>query len=145
MKCILYHNASDARVINKVLIGGLELEGELRDEMAILTPTVRIQSSDVLDYNYMYIPDLHRYYSVTAINAYRKNVYDIDLAVDVLMSYRGEIMTYSVIVDKQSMPENGDEYIDDASLVTDNVMFTRVHQFSNGFKNNPDLILITAG
>ena len=61
------------------------------------------------------------------------------------MSFRGDILTYQVIVDKQSMPENGDEYIDDGSLVCDNVMFTRLHEFANGFNNNPEYILITAG
>ena len=81
----------------------------------------------------------------TEITASYDNLYDVSFAVDVLMSFRAEILQLSAIVDKQSMPENGDEYIDDGSLVTDNVMFTRVHEFSAGFNDGPEYILITAG
>lgn len=145
MTIVLYHNASDTRVINKILVGGREFEGVMRDEMGVMTPIIRIESESVIDYNYAYIPDLQRYYVVSSIDCYRDGIWDISLSVDVLMSFRGDIMTLSVIVDKQTMPENGDEYIDDGSLVTDNVMFTRVHQFSGGFNDYPEYILITAG
>ena len=37
------------------------------------------------------------------------------------------------------------EYIDDSSLVTDNVMFTTVYNYPDGFNDTPELILITAG
>lgn len=43
------------------------------------------------------------------------------------------------------MGENGDEYIDDGSLVCENVMFNRVYNFARGFNNSPEYILITAG
>lgn len=145
MEVVLYYNASDDRVINKTLVGGLTLQGEMRDDCSIMTPTVRFHSAEVLRYNYCYIPTLQRYYAITEINAYRDTMYDVSMSVDVLMSFRGDIMTFPVIVDKQTMPENGDEYIDDGSLVTDNVMFTRVHQFEGGFNDSPEYILITAG
>ena len=145
MQVIFYYNASDDRVINKVLIDGLTLEGQARDSVNIMNPVVRFESDAVLRYNYAYIPELQRYYAVTEITVAYDNLYDVSFAVDVLMSFRGDILTYQVIVDKQSMPENGDEYIDDGSLVCDNVMFTRLHEFANGFNNNPEYILITAG
>ena len=43
------------------------------------------------------------------------------------------------------MNVNGDEYIDDGSLVCDNMMFNTIYNFSNGFNNSPEYILITAG
>ena len=61
------------------------------------------------------------------------------------MSFKGHILQLPAVVDKQSMPENGDEYIDDSSLVTDNVMFTTVYNYPDGFNDTPELILITAG
>lgn len=145
MQVVFYYNASDDRVINKVLIDGLTLEGQARDSVNVMNPVVRFESDEVMRYNYAYIPELQRYYAVTEITAAYDNLYDVSFAVDVLMSFRGDILTYQVIVDKQSMPENGDEYIDDGSLVCDNVMFTRLHEFANGFNNNPEYILITAG
>lgn len=145
MEVIFYYNASDDRVINKTLVGGERFIGTPQNDVDIMTPVIRFENSGILRYNYAYIPELQRYYTVNSINAYREGVWDVSLSVDVLMSFRGDIMTLSVIVDKQTMPENGDEYIDDGSLVTDNVMFTRLHQFESGFNDYPEYILITAG
>lgn len=145
MEVIFYYNASDDRVINKTLVGGESFVGEARDDVDVMTPIIRFENDGILRYNYAYIPELQRYYVIQSINAFREGIWDVSMAVDVLMSFRGDIMALSVIVDKQSMQENGDEYIDDGSLVTDNVMFTRVHQFSDGFNNYPEYILITAG
>lgn len=145
MEVIFYYNASDDRVINKVLIGGTSFIGQARDNINIMNPIIRFDSDDVMRFNYAYIPELQRYYAVTEINIFREGLYDVSFAVDVLMSFRGDILTFPVIVDKQTMVENGDEYIDDGSLVADNIMFTRVHQFSSGFNDNPEYILITAG
>ena len=145
MDVIFYYNASDDRVINKVLVGGRTFEGELVGEANVMLPVIRFEDSGVLRYNYAYIPECQRYYTVNSTTSFRQGIWDVELSVDVLMSFRGDIMTLSVIVDKQTMPENGDEYIDDGSLVTDNVMFTRVHSFDSGFNNAPEYILITAG
>lgn len=145
MEVVFYYNASDDRVINKVLVGGTTFQGVPRDEVSIMSPTIRFENQEVLRFNYAYIPELQRYYTIINVTAYREGVWDVSFAVDVLMSFRGDILALPVIVDKQSMPENGDEYIDDGSLVADNVMFTRVHQFSGGFNDNPEYILITAG
>ena len=145
MDVIFYYNASDDRVINKVLVGGATFIGEFREDVNVMTPIIRFEDSDVLRFNYAYIPELQRYYTISSVTSYRQGIWDVEFAVDVLMSFRGDIMALSVIVDKQTMPENGDEYIDDGSLVTDNVMFTRVHEFSGGFNDYPEYILITAG
>lgn len=145
MQVIFYYNASDARVINKTLVGGEIFSGQARDEIDIMSPIIRFDSSAILRYNYAYIPELQRYYTIESINAFREGLWDVTFSVDVLMSFRGDIMPLSVIVDRQTMPENGDEYIDDGSLVADNVMFTRLHQFESGFNDYPEYILITAG
>lgn len=144
MEVIFYYNASDDRAINKVLIGGTSFLGVPRDNMNVMNPIVRFEA-DILQFNYAYIPSLQRYYAITSVDCFRDGVWDVSFAVDVLMSFRGDIMALSAIVDKQSMVANGDEYIDDGSLVTDNVMFTRVHEFDSGFNDYPEYILITAG
>lgn len=145
MDVIFYYNASDARVINKTLIGGSTFTGTPREDIDIMSPIIRFENPGILRYNYAYIPELQRYYVIDSITSFRDGIWDVSMAVDVLMSFRGDIMALSVIVDKQTMSENGDEYIDDGSLVTDNVMFTRLHQFESGFNDCPEYILITAG
>lgn len=145
MEVIFYYNASDARVINKALIGGESFSGVPTGEVNIMAPLIRFEDDGFLRYNYAYIPELQRYYAVESVICIRQGIWDVSFSVDVLMSFRGDILVLSAIVDKQSMVENGDEYIDDGSLVADNVMFTRLHQFEDGFNDYPEYILITAG
>lgn len=145
MEVQFYYCQSDDRMINKVLDAGEVIRGVMRDECNIMSPVIRFQSANVLRYNYCYIPELQRYYTVATNNIIRNGVYDVTFDVDVLMSFRGDIMQLQCIVDKQTDLANGDEYIDDGSLVCDNIMFNRVYTFSGGFNNSPEYILITAG
>ena len=145
MRVLFYYNQSDDRVINKRLVTGIEMDGVPRGEVSVMTPVIRFESDYLLRYNYAYIPELQRYYSITDRTAVRQGVWDISFEVDVLMSFRNDIINFNVVVDKQSMAYNGDEYIDDGSLVTENVMFQTVYNFPNGFNNTGEFILITAG
>lgn len=145
MEVKFYHNASDDRTVNKDLLEETVFEGVLRDESDIMNPIIRFDSSDVIRFNFCYIPEFQRYYFVKSVNAYRRNLYDVTMSVDVLMSFRGDIVQLTGIIDKQSMPENGDEYIDDGSLVTENEMFSTTYNYPNGFNDTPEYILITAG
>ena len=145
MEVIFYYNASDARVIKKNIIGGESFEGQARDEVDIMTPVILFDNPEILRYNYAYIPEFQRYYDITNRNAFREGLWEISFAVDVLMSFKADILNLSVIVDKQSMDENGNEYIDDSSLVAENVMFQTVYNFPSGFNSTGEYILITAG
>ena len=145
MEVQFFYNASDDRVINKTLITGETFEGVPRDEVSIMNPTIRFESDEILRYNYAYIPAYQRYYSIVDRTIFRDDIWDVTFAVDVLMSFRGDINQLAVVVDKQSMKANGNEYIDDSSLVAENVMFQTVYNFQNGFNDTGEFILITAG
>lgn len=147
MEVRFYYNQSDDRVINKRLIedGKNVYDGTPRDEISVMNPIIRFENDSILRYNYAYIPELQRYYSIVDRTAYRQGVWDITFAVDVLMSFRADISDLHVVVDKQSMPTNGNEYIDDGSLVSENVMFQTIYEFLGGFNDTGEYILITAG
>lgn len=145
MNILFYYNQSDERQINKILSGETEFEGEIRGPADIMNPVIRFSNSEVMRFNYCYIPDFQRYYSISSVSIERTGLYDISMQVDVLMSFRNHILQLPCIVDKQTDYENGDEYIDDSSLVTDNVMFSTVYNFPDGFNDTPEFILITAG
>jgi len=145
MEVQFFYNQSDARVINKNLIEGGTFSGQARDEVDVMNPVIRFDTSNILRYNYAYIPEFQRYYEVVKRTAFREGLWDVEFSIDVLMSFRGDILPLPVVVDKQSDITNGDEYIDDGSLVTDNLMFTRVINFEYGFNDNPEYILIVAG
>lgn len=145
MEVQFFYNVSDPRCINKTLIEGDIFEGQARDQVSIMSPVVLFDTEDIIKYNYAYIPEFERYYSIDNIVAYRNNLYEVTMNVDVLMSFRRDILNCVAVVDKQAMQENGDEYIDDGSLVTDNVMFTEVLEFEDGFNDSVEYILIVAG
>lgn len=145
MDVIFYYNMSDDRMINKTLATGELFQGVLRDECSIMSPIIRFEKDGVLRYNYAYIPEFQRYYSITDKTSYRDGIWDVSFEVDVLMSFRNDINNLNVIVDKQTSSDIGDERIDDGSLVTENVMFQTVYNFPNGFNDTGEYILITAG
>lgn len=147
MEVQFYYNQSDSRVINKHLVemDNNVFEGVPRGDVSVMNPVIRFESDGILRFNYAYIPELQRYYSVVDRTAFRDGIWDVTFAVDVLMSFRRDIMNLSVVVDKQSMGKNGDEYIDDGSLVSENVMFQSLYEFPNGFNDTGEYILITAG
>lgn len=145
MEVRFFCNKSDSRVINKTLSAGPSYEGSVRDEVDLMNPIVRVEADDLIDYNYVYIPGFKRFYDIVTKTIFREGVWDISLKVDVLMSFRGDINQLQVVVDKQSMPNNGNEYIDDGSLVAENVMFQQIYEYPNGFNSAGEYILITAG
>lgn len=145
MEVIFYYNMSDERKINKELIEGGTFVGELRESVSVMNPIIRFENEGVIRYNYAYIPEFQRYYSIENRTCYRDGLWDVSMKVDVLMSFRNDIINLQAIVDKQSMEVNGDEYIDDGSLVSDNNTFSTVYNFPNGFNNTGEYVLITAG
>ena len=145
MDVIFYYNQSDDRMINKTIVRGQTFTGVLREECSIMNPVIRFESSEVIRYNYAYIPQFQRYYSITDKVAYRDGLWDVSFEVDVLMSFKNDISNLNAVVDKQSSDLIGNEYIDDGSLVTDNVMFQTVYNFLDGFNDTGEYILITAG
>lgn len=145
MEVQFFYNVSDPRCINKSLIEGSTFEGQARDQISIMNPIVIFDTENIIKYNYAYIPEFERYYTIDNIVAYRNNLYEVTMTVDVLMSFRRDILSCVAVVDKQAMQENGDEYIDDGSLVTENVMFSDILEFENGFNDTAEYILIVAG
>lgn len=145
MEVQFFFNQSDARVINKNLIEGETFSGQARDEVDVMAPVILFDNPEVLRYNYAYIPELQRYYDIVNRTAFRDGLWEVTFSVDVLMSFRGDINQLNVVVDKQSMADNGNEYIDDSSLVAENVMFQTVYNFPSGFNSTGEFILITAG
>lgn len=145
MEVKLCYNSSDNRCINKNIIDGEVISGTLRTSTSIISPVITFESNSPLRYNYAYIAEFRRYYYIKNVISARNNLWEVQFEIDPLMSFKADIFALKVVVDKQSNESNGDEYIDDSSLVTDNLMFNTVYNFPDGFNNNGEYILITAG
>lgn len=118
MELILYKNTSDNNVVTKMLQDETKLTGNLRDEVSVINPTIRITNKTFPNFNYCYIPDFNRYYFITDINIYRTGVYDLSLSVDVLMSFKEQFLELKAIIERQEFNHNN--YLVDPNVVTCN-------------------------
>lgn len=145
MNIHFYYNSSDNRCLFKKLLDETIYSGTLRNETSLIRPEITINSVTPIRFNYAYIPDFKRYYYINSVKSIRNGLWELSLEIDPLMSFKGDIASLQVVVDKQAEKENGDEYIDDGSLVSQNLLFNTIINFSDGFNDNPQYILITAG
>lgn len=148
MEIILYHTTSPDNRMTKYLTNASTMLGTLRDVSNVVSPVVLIERnlSQLIDvYNYAYIPEFNRYYFITEMQSYRNNFVLLSLSVDVLYSFRNEILNNVAIIDKAQQTEFSNMYYDDGSFVTDARDFYTVKSFENGFNDTGEFILITAG
>ena len=144
MQIKFYYNSSEKNKINKLLSRELTMDGNLRDECSVINPTILVEHSNLAGYNYVYIPEFKRYYFITEMTIVRNNLWRISLKVDVLESFKSDILNLSCIVDKQQY-ENYGNNIDDGSYINRADSFVEIANYQNGFNSSGEFILITAG
>lgn len=93
----VYNNKSNKNVVNKKIEEIQEITFEFKDDSDITNPILILQSYK--SGNFCYIPDLNRYYYIDKIELMNGGFYKLYLEIDVLMSYKDEIINadwYSV-------------------------------------------------
>ena len=123
------------------------LEGAFRAATSALNLEIDIQKTNPLtyNYNYMYIEEFGRYYFIDEIISVRTNIWTIKATVDVLMSFKNDILSSDVILDKVEDETAANLYLDDGSFVMDSRKYNEVKEFPNGLNENGSYILICAG
>lgn len=145
MELRLYKNISEQNKINKTLKNELVLTGTLRETTSVIKPSITIELSNPTTYNYVYIPQFKRYYYINNIISQRHNIWTLELNVDVLMSYKNDILDLRCVIDKQENQVDSN-LINDGSYVNQVDTFTEIAKYTGEvFKNTPEYILITAG
>lgn len=95
--------------------------------------------------NYMEIPELNRCYFITDIINLTGGRYEIHGKVDVLESFKDAVLALAAIVDKVNDQNTGNLFLDDGSFIVENKEFNTVLNFPDGFNDEGEYILITAG
>ena len=93
----VYNNKSNKKVVNKTIEEVQEIDFIFKDDTDITNPILILQSYQ--SGNYCYIPNLNRYYYIDRVIVMNGGFYKLHLEIDVLMSYKNEIMNadwYSV-------------------------------------------------
>lgn len=97
MTVILYNNKSDKRQLVKNIAEIKTISATAKGDINIISPTLIIQNFST-DFNYCYISDFERYYFVKSITLLTGQRIQIDLTIDVLMTYKEEIKNLTVNV-----------------------------------------------
>ena len=144
----LCNNASETNIINKRIttvhtVSGAVIKGNISYE----TPVIVLAYAGAVanNINYMKRPELNRCYYITDIINLTGGRYEIHGQVDVLESFKTQILGLQCIVDKQSQISNVNKYLDDGSYITENKEFNTVINFPGGFNDDGQYILVTAG
>lgn len=97
MTITLYKNFSDKRNLNKNLTEVKTVSATAKGDINIISPTLIIQYFST-DFNYCYISEFNRFYYVNSLTLLTGQRLQINLSVDVLMSYKEEIKNLTVNV-----------------------------------------------
>lgn len=113
----LYKNTAEANRVDKSNYITLvrTLRGVMRESSSVTDLTITIQYPNYPDFNYVHIPELKRYYFVNDITIINANLYELDLEVDPLMSYKEAILGLSAFIDRAENARN--PYIIDKKMV----------------------------
>lgn len=152
MNIIFYTYTNEKNAINKTLTSLATLSGNLRSECDILNPviTVEIDNSNLTQTeiiktaNYAYIEDFGRYYFITGIKGVGKNLVEITLKVDVLYSWKNEILAQSCIISRQEKASYACLHLSDNYIRTYNDPYHVTKIFPSGF-NSQTVLLTVAG
>ena len=117
----LYTNNSSPETVDKNITSLGSLTGDYRGSVNILSPVIQVTPSGTLtvakiltECNYAYITETGRYYFVTGITAVANDLIELELRVDVLMSWKTQILAQSVIVSRNE--KEYQLYLDDSAL-----------------------------
>lgn len=144
-----FTNMSQSNVVNKEISEKGSASGVLRNGTSITDPIVQIELSSTngmsfSDINYVYIEEFHRYYYVTSIRSVYNNMWEIACHVDVLMSFKDQILSQNAIVARQEQIYN--LYLDDGFFMTYQNPKIQIKTFSNATPfETQEFVLVIAG
>jgi len=141
---IMQQNNSERNKINKDITNIETLTGNLRATTSIIDPVIVIEGdlSDYVDCNYMTIEEFNRSYFITNIRSLANDLIEITAHVDVLYSFKDEILNNTGIIRRQE--EKWNLYVDDAVFRTYQNPVVYTQPFPQGF-GSPHFILAVAG
>ncbi len=112
-----YRFLGDSRKIDKTLtLVRTYSKADIVGDMSIQSPIISLQLdsfTDVINFNYIYIPELRRYYYVENSTIREDGFVQIQCRVDVLKSFKTDILDSTQYVDRQEnkcsyqVPDNG--------------------------------------
>lgn len=127
----LYKNYSDKNVLDKnISQSGSDITGTLREDCSIINPVIAIEGLNDLNVNYAYITEFGRYYYINNIVC-KGELFELQMHVDVLMTYKDEIRSNQAVISRQQNAYN--LYLQDGVFKTMANPHIQIKQFPAGF------------
>lgn len=143
----IYQNTAEQNRVDKTdyLKSVGTLNGTFREPTSVTSPSITIEMDGVPTFNYIYIPNFNRYYYVTEITNLRKNVWQIDCTVDVLMSYKDAIRKCPARVERNQyefnrLIQDDRRIVNTGSVIEDNEIENEVFM-KNGTVNDYQFVM----
>lgn len=138
-----YQNKSAVNVLSKTIVQTATGQCDIKNDCDIYNPTIIAYDLPVLTSNYMYIPDFSRYYFIENITTLNEKTLAISGAVDVLMSFKTDILNGTGIIERNE--KNFTKYIQDSKYTVLSYERVQTKQFPNSFPTTGQFILVVAG
>ena len=146
MEISFYNNVSEKEKIGKTLKNKTTLTGFLKQVTSVINPVITVEMKNPSQYNYVHIPQFHRYYFINDMINIKNNLWEIHMKVDVLESFKTQIKANKAIIEKSEQTASSNEYFNDGStFYHDSREYNEIAMFQRGFDTAPSYILITAG
>ena len=143
MNVKFYTNTSEKNAMTKNITQLFDFNGVLREESPIIRPVITFEGlTNIGAINYAYIPDFGRYYFVEEITCIRNGLFQVSMRVDVLMSFRNQILSNNAIIERNE--NQYDLKLNDGLFKTQQNPRIAQFEFPNGF-TNWDFVLAVAG
>lgn len=137
MQIEFYNTSSENNRIGKVLENKKVLQGNFKNAVDLINPVITV-NTDLLNYNYCYIPDINRYYFIQKIEITRTNLYTIYLHIDVLETYKEDIKQLDVIVNSSTKNPYYNGFTNGVDVRTE----YKTEFFNNEFEENGNIVLV---
>lgn len=144
MQVILYKTASDNANVSKQLVQIDEVSATIKAPCKIEMPLLMLAyKQQIVDANYLYIPDYGRYYFITDRELQTGQCVLLSCKVDVLMSFKVGLLNVNAVIDRQE--EKFNAYMVDTEYICDNKATIETRKFNNSFDSTLKTYLTIRG
>lgn len=110
------------------------IQGTLKQSCSMIDPVILFEFSAYPDFNYVQIPQFgNRYYFVVGITSVQKNIWEISMKCDVLMTYKQRIKAMQAVVARQEFNFDPDLRDENASIPAERVKMIRSSKIKSPF------------
>lgn len=131
---MLYQNTGESIVVDKseYLTPVTYVLGNFLKSVNITNLVVDYSSNELLKFNYIYIPSLHRYYYLSSFDIFTNKIYRLALSEDVLMSYKDKIKAQNAYIARTEDVTLYNKYLIDSEQLSQNKNTYEVVEITNG-------------